>query len=280
MGTIGLTCLLIIIVNIIVSFKGFRDPSFFARYAFDVDGILLYRQYDRIISAGFLHANKTHLFLNMLALFFFSTSLEYFLSNEAYLTIYLASLIGGNLLSLFLHRHHGDYTAIGASGAVSGILFASIAIEPGVHIGLLFLPFHVPGWLFGICYVLYSIYGIRSQRDNIGHDAHLGGAMVGMLTALLFQPLAVIYNYGTILLILLPGIFIIYMVIRHPHLLLVDNLYFKRHHKGDLTIEDRYNSAKVIREQEIDGLLEKIHRNGLRSLTKKERKILEDNSKL
>ncbi|MBP1650614.1 MAG: Rhomboid family protein [Bacteroidetes bacterium] len=280
MGTIGLTCLLIIIVNIIVSFKGFRDPSFFARYAFDVDGILLYRQYDRIISAGFLHANKTHLFLNMLALFFFSTSLEYFLSNEAYLTIYLASLIGGNLLSLFLHRHHGDYTAIGASGAVSGIIFASIAIEPGVHIGLLFLPFHVPGWLFGICYVLYSIYGIRSQRDNIGHDAHLGGAMVGMLTALLFQPLAVIYNYGTILLILLPGIFFIYMVIRHPHLLLVDNLYFKRHHKGDLTIEDRYNSAKVIREQEIDGLLEKIHRNGLRSLTKKERKILEDNSKL
>lgn len=280
MGTIGLTCLLIIIVNIIVSFKGFRDPSFFARYAFDVDGILLYRQYDRIISAGFLHANKTHLFLNMLALFFFSTSLDYFLSNEAYLTIYFASLIGGNLLSLFLHRHHGDYTAIGASGAVSGIIFAAIAIEPGIHIGLLFLPFHVPGWLFGICYVLYSIYGIRSQRDNIGHDAHLGGAMVGIITSLLFQPLAVMYNYGTILLILLPGIFFIYMVIRHPHLLLVDNLYFKRHHKGDLTIDDRYNSARVIREQEIDGLLEKIHKNGLRSLTKKERKTLEDNSKL
>ncbi|WPQ62757.1 rhomboid family intramembrane serine protease [Chitinophaga sancti] len=280
MGTIGLTCLLIIIVNIIVSFKGFRDPSFFARYAFDVDGILLYRQYDRIISAGFLHANKTHLFLNMLALFFFSTSLDYFLSNEAYLSIYFASLIGGNLLSLFLHRHHGDYTAIGASGAVSGIIFAAIAIEPGIHIGLLFLPFHVPGWLFGICYVLYSIYGIRSQRDNIGHDAHLGGAMVGIITSLSFQPLAVMYNYGTILLILLPGIFFIYMVIRHPHLLLVDNLYFKRHHKGDLTIDDRYNSARVIREQEIDGLLEKIHKNGLRSLTKKERKTLEDNSKL
>jgi len=280
MGTIGLTCLLIIIINIIVSFKGFRDATFFSRYAFDVDGILLYKQYDRLISAGFLHANKMHLFLNMLALFFFSTSLDFVLSNQAYLTVFFASLVGGSLLSLFLHRHHGDYTAIGASGAVSGLIFAAIALEPGIHIGLLFLPFRVPGWLFGIGYVLYSIYGIRSNRDNIGHDAHLGGAMVGMVTALLFQPLALVYNYITILLILVPGIFFIYMVIRHPHILLVDNLYFRRHHRGDLTLDDRYNSARVIREQEIDGLLEKIHKNGLRSLTKKERKTLEDNSKL
>lgn len=280
MGTIGITCLLIIIVNVIVSFKGFRDETFFRRYAFDVDGILLYKQYDRLISSGFLHANKMHLFFNMLALFFFSTSLDYVLSYEAYLTVFFMSLVGGSLLSLFLHRHHGDYTAIGASGAVSGIIFAAIALEPGIQVGLLFLPFRVPGWLFGICYVLYSIYGIRSQRDNIGHDAHLGGAMVGMLTALLFEPLAMVYNSSTILLILVPGIFFIYMVIRHPHLLLVDNLYFKRHQRGDLTIDDRYNSAKVVREQEIDGLLEKIHKNGLRSLTKKERKTLEDNSKL
>ncbi|WP_343688630.1 rhomboid family intramembrane serine protease [Chitinophaga sp.] len=280
MGTIGLTCLLIIVVNIIVSFKGFRDATFFSRYAFDVDGVRLYKQYDRLISAGFLHANKMHLFLNMLALFFFSSSLDYVLTKEAYLTVFFASLVGGNLLSLLLHRHEGDYTAIGASGAVSGIIFAAIALEPGIRIGLLFLPFRVPGWLFGIGYVLYSIYGIRSKSDNIGHDAHLGGAMVGMMTALLFQPLALLYNYTTILLILVPGIFFIYMVIRHPHILLVDNLYFRKHHRGDLTIDDKYNSARVVREHEIDGLLEKIHKNGLRSLTKQERKTLEDNSKL
>lgn len=280
MGTIGLTSLLIIIINIIISYKGFRDEYFFARYAFDVDGILRLKQYDRLISSGFLHINRTHLFFNMLALFLFSSNLDPLLSNQAYLAIYFASLAGGNLLSLWLHRHHGDYTAIGASGAVSGIIFAAIALNPNMRIGLFLLPFHIPGWLFGIGYVLYSIYGIRSDRDNIGHDAHLGGAIVGMLTAVLFQPSSIIYNYTTILVILLPAFFFLYMVLRHPHILLVDNLHFKKHRKGDLTIDDRYNSARVIREQEIDGLLEKIHRNGLRSLTRKERKTLEDNSRL
>ena len=110
------------------------------------------------------------------------------------------------MLSLFIHRNQGDYDSVGASGAVTGIIFASIALFPGMHIGLLFIPISIPAWLFGLVYVLYSIYGIRSGRNNIGHDAHLGGAMIGLIIAIIMQPSALVNNTWAIIIIAVPSL--------------------------------------------------------------------------
>lgn len=274
MAYIGLINLALIVVNIVMSYKGLKDHSFFDRYSFEVDNILVYKDYKRLVTSGFLHVSWMHLLFNMVALYMFSTSLELRMGPSSFLTLYFASLVGGNLLSLVIHRNHGDYSAVGASGAVCGIIFASIALFPGMRIGFLYLPFSIPAWIYGLLYVLYSIYGIRSKRDNIGHEAHLGGALIGMLVAVCIVPEAIAENYPTILSILLPGALAVYLIITRPYLLLVDNQYFKTH-VGDYDIDDRYNLDKMDRQQEIDFLLEKIHKKGMKSLTKKERDTLE-----
>ena len=132
--------LLIIAANIYVSYRGFKDSEFYNRYAFEVEKVIVYRQYDRLVTSGFLHVNWTHLIFNMISLYLFSTSLAGQLEVFSYLLIYFGSLIAGNLFSLVLHKKDSDYRSVGASGAVSGIIFASISLFPGFNIGLLFLP--------------------------------------------------------------------------------------------------------------------------------------------
>lgn len=273
MAYIGVINLLLIVVNIAVSYKGLKDRSFFNNYSFEVDRILIEKDYKRLITSGFLHVSWMHLFFNMLSLFLFSNSLEAKLGPTAYLTLYFAGLIGGNLLSLLIHRNHGDYSAVGASGAVCGIIFATIAVFPDMKLGFFGIPFSIPGWAYGALFVLYSIYGIKSKRDNIGHEAHLGGALIGMIVALCMVPEVIAENYRTILSILLPGALFVYVIAQCPHILFIDNRYFKAH-VGDYDMDDRYYLDRAGEQQDLDYLLEKIHKRGMKSLTKKEREML------
>ena len=142
-------------------------------------------------------------------------------------------------------------------------------------IGLLFLPVSIPGWLFGLIYVLYSIYGIRSRKNNIGHDAHLGGALVGLTVAIIMQPSALINNTWAIVIIMLPSVFFIYMIITRPHILLIDNYFFNKH-SDVVTVDHKYNIERINKQKEIDKILEKIHKKGMNSLTNKEKQTLED----
>jgi membrane associated rhomboid family serine protease len=273
MAYIGLINLLLIVVNIAVSYKGLKDRSFFSKYSFEVDRILIEKDYKRLITSGFLHVSWMHLLFNMVSLFLFSNSLEVKLGPTAYLTLYFASLIGGNLMSLLIHRNHGDYSAVGASGAVCGVIFASIAIFPAMRLGLFGIPFSIPGWAYGALFVLYSIYGIKSKKDNIGHEAHLGGALIGMIVALCMVPEVIAENYRTILSILLPGALFVYVIVACPHILFIDNRYFKAH-TGDYDMDDRYHLERAGEQQDLDYLLEKIHKRGMKSLTRKEREML------
>lgn len=272
----GIITFLLIVLNVLISWRGFKDLDFFSRYQFNVDGILLYRQYDRLISSGFLHTNWLHLIFNMLALFFFSGYVSAVLGWWGFLIVYFVSLVGGDLLSLFIHRKSGDYSSVGASGAVAGLIFAAIALVPGMSVGLFFIP--LPGWLFGLLFVLISIYGIRSRAGNIGHDSHLGGGLIGMLVAILMRPYALVENYVTILIIAVPAIAFIYVIITRPHLLLVDNFFYKAHRRN-YTIDNKYNEDQRNRQQEIDRILDKIGKSGMRSLTKAEKEKLEEYSK-
>lgn len=272
----GVVSLLLIIITVFVSIKGFNNHFFVEKYEFKVDAIRLYRDYKRLVTSGFLHVSWMHLIFNMLSLFFFSGAIINSLGPIEFLVIYFASLIGGDLLSLWIYRNQGDYTSVGASGAVCGIIFASIALFPTVEIRMLFIP--MSAWVYGILYVAFSIYGIRSKRDNIGHEAHLGGALIGMLIAIAMQPAALFQNYVYILIIVVPTIVFIYLIITRPHLLLVDNLFFKNHSDA-YDIDHRYNQGRAFEQSEIDRILDKISKRGMGSLSTKEKQMLKDYSK-
>jgi membrane associated rhomboid family serine protease len=265
--------LIILIANVIVSYQGFKDHNFLEKYSFKVDEVLIYKEYKRIVTSGFLHVGWLHLLFNMTALYSFSTNLELNLGIAKFLILYFSSLAGGSLLSLFIHRNHSDYSAVGASGAVSGLVFASIALFPGIEIGLLGV-LYIPSWAYGLLYVLVSIYGIKSQRDNIGHDAHLGGGLIGLLVAIFMVPSALEVNYFTISIILIPSMIFIYIIITKPEFLLVENLFQKR--RGVQTIEDKYNYLKSKKEKELDRLLDKINQKSINGLTKKEKEKLKE----
>jgi membrane associated rhomboid family serine protease len=261
----------LIVINFLVSYRGFKDSTFYNKYSFRIDAIQ-YKDYKRLITSGFLHVNWMHLIFNMIALYFFSGSLEAYLGTFQFLLIYFTSLVGGNLLSLFIHRFDSGYSSVGASGAIMGVMFASIALFPGMQIGLFLLPFSFPAWLFGLAYVLISIYGIRSRSNNVGYDAHLGGGIAGMLLAILLHPASLVVNWFAILIIAIPAIAFIAFIVYKPEALLIDD-FFKR--KKYLTQEDKYNLSKKSKQQQLDDLLEKIHKKGMNSLSKKERDFLE-----
>lgn len=268
----GVSGLLLIIANIAFSYQGFKNTAFFDGYQFEVDAILRNKDYKRLFTSGFLHANWTHLLFNMVTLFLFAGPLTSVAGEVKFLVIYFASLLGGNLLALFIHRQHDDYSAIGASGAVAGVVFACLALIPGMGVSFFGLGFAIPGWLYGLVYILYSIYGIRAKRDNIGHEAHLGGALTGMLVALLMQPSALINNYTFVLAISIPVVIFLAIMIARPEVILL-NIPLRSKRKV-YSIDQQYNEDKLAQQKELDRILDKIAARGMSSLTKKEKETL------
>lgn len=187
MGDLHLVTIIIIAANIIISFKGFNDYSFFEKYKFNSAAIKSGEKI-RFLSAGFLHVDNAHLFLNMITLYFFSDVVISSLGNFGFLLVYIVSLLVGNFLSYYFHRDEYEYNAVGASGAVSGIIYAGILLYPSMSLYLFLIPIPIPAYIFGIGYLFYSIYGMKSRRDNIGHDAHFGGAVGGYFLTMILAP--------------------------------------------------------------------------------------------
>lgn len=218
-----LITIVIIAANVLVSLKGFKDYDFFNRFKFQPQAILKGKQYDRLLTSGFLHVDMTHLLFNMLTLFFFANVVIQFCTatfggdaptgSVVFAIIFILSILGGNLLSLFFQRNNKNYSAVGASGGVSGILFASIVIYPELQLYLLFaIP--IKGWVFAILYLGYSVYGMQKQLGNIGHEAHLGGAIVGMAAPLILAPYLFEQNMLYILGMMLPLIVLLVLAFK------------------------------------------------------------------
>nr|WP_321246026.1 rhomboid family intramembrane serine protease [uncultured Psychroserpens sp.] len=182
MGSLSLFTIIIIAANALVSYKGFNDYGFFERYKFNVGGIKRGEQF-RMFSSGFLHADMQHLLFNMVTLYFFADWVIYDLGELNFLIVYIGSLALGSLLSYYFHQNEYQYSAVGASGAVMGILYSAILMNPMMKIN-----FFIPGFVFGIGYLLYSIYGMKKRVGNIGHDAHFGGAVGGYVITLILKP--------------------------------------------------------------------------------------------
>jgi len=193
----------------LISYKGFNDRVFFEKYMLRVGSVLNAKEYIRMVSSGFLHADWTHLIFNMFTLYFFGPEVLYNAGITNFLIIYFGALVFGNLVSIYFNRQNWSYSAIGASGAVSGIIFSSIILYPAMSLYIFPIPIAIPGWLFGIAYVLYSIYGMKSQLGNIGHSAHLGGGIAGILITILLIPDVLMDSWITILLILIPFVILL-----------------------------------------------------------------------
>ncbi len=192
----------LILANVIFSFKGFNDLFFFRKYDFHIGSIRAGEQV-RMFSSAFLHADMTHLFFNMLTLYFFAPVVVGYLGEINFVLIYISSLLVGNLLTLYLHKNDLSYRAIGASGAVTGILYAAILLQPDMMLGIFFI-IPMPAYLFGILYLFYSIYGMRAKNDNIGHTAHFGGAIGGYVFTIIKQPEMLTENTLMVVLLAIP----------------------------------------------------------------------------
>jgi membrane associated rhomboid family serine protease len=180
--------LFIIIANVITSMKGFKDYSFINSYKFQVNRILAGEKI-RMLTSGFLHVDWTHLGFNMYALYLFGAIVTNGMGTLSFVIIYLGSLLTGSLYSLRFHKKEPYYSAVGASGAVSGILFSGIILAPNKLYNFIFFPFvDIPGYILGVGYLLYSIYGMKKQLGNVGHAAHLGGAIGGFVLTLILNP--------------------------------------------------------------------------------------------
>ena len=195
--------LLIIIANVIVSMKGFNDYSFLDKYKFQV-GRILSGEKIRTLTSGFLHVDWLHLGFNMYALYLFGNIVASILGISDFLIIYFGSLLAGSLYSLKYHQKEPYYSAVGASGAVSGIVFSAILLYPGMELYLFFIPIPIPGYIFGVGYLLYSIYGMKKQVGNVGHAAHLGGAIGGFILTLVLNPILFTSNKFMVILLAVP----------------------------------------------------------------------------
>ena len=187
MGDLDITTIVIIAANVIITYKGLGDFGFFEKYKFQV-GAIQRGEKIRLFSSGFLHVDTQHLLFNMLTLYFFADVIISYLGSTNFLIIYFISLAFGSLLSLLFHKNEYYYSAVGASGAVTGVLYSAILLQPGMELILFFIPIPIPAYIFGIGYLLYSIYGMKNRVDNIGHDAHFGGAVGGYVVTLLLYP--------------------------------------------------------------------------------------------
>ena len=185
--------LLLIIANVLISYKGFNDQVFFDQYKFQVQRIL-HGEKLRMLTSGFLHVDWMHLGFNMYALYLFGKVVLLNFGVTYFLLIYLGSLLAGSLYSLQQHKREAYYSAVGASGAVSGIIFSSIMLYPDMELVMLPIPIPLPGYVFGIGYLLYSIYGMKNQVGNVGHSAHIGGAIGGYVLTLLLRPSVISNN--------------------------------------------------------------------------------------
>ncbi|MEL7532647.1 MAG: rhomboid family intramembrane serine protease [Bacteroidota bacterium] len=291
MNPVKLSMVVILVGNLLVSLKGFNDAAFRDKYLFHVGPIRFQREWVRMFSSGFLHGDWMHLIFNMYTFYAFAEILATIFPQriEMFLLLYFGSLLGGNALALYIHRNHDDYRALGASGAVSGVVFATIALMPEMR-----LFFEIPGWLFAIIYTIVTIYGIKSRWGNIGHEAHLGGSIIGVILAIALAPQILQLHPWILLGITLPMVVFLYFLVMKPEFLLIPN-YMSYQNKQ---IKERFRKSKstasvkktktkggaaktrfISPEAELNFLLDKVQKEGFENLTSSEKDRLEQLSR-
>lgn len=201
----NIVLLVILAANGLISYKGFNDTHFFRKYEFHIGSIRSGEQF-RMFSSGFLHVDLMHLLFNMFTLYMFAPFVINSVGAIYFAYLYFGSLIAGNLLTLYFHKDEYYYRAVGASGAVMGIIYSAILLEPN-----LYMYGFIPGYIFGFAYLLFSIYGMKAKNDNIGHVAHFGGAIGGFVITLVKFPFLITEEPKTVMALLVPIVILFIM---------------------------------------------------------------------
>jgi membrane associated rhomboid family serine protease len=180
----------LIAVTVLVSWLAFERPALLDRLILWPPAIDRKKQYDRLLTHGFIHADWSHLLFNMITLYFFGRLIERVMAEligpAGFVLFYLSAIVIAILPTYLRHRHDPHYRSLGASGAVSAVLFAYILLQPWSLIIVFFLP--MPAILYAVAYIAYSIWMDKRGGDNINHSAHLSGALYGVLFMLLMEP--------------------------------------------------------------------------------------------
>ena len=169
----------------------YSPPIYFERFAEWPFQIVYKKRFYQMLTSAFLHADLMHLLFNGIALYSFGQALEYLFTKSFglisgsiyFVLIYFISLFSGSLFTVLFHYKNPGYVAVGASGAVSGIVFSYILFFPSSTVELFFIP--MPAFVFAFIYIIASVYGMRTRFGNIGHEAHLGGAIGGVIATLI-----------------------------------------------------------------------------------------------
>ena len=148
------------------------------------------RRYHTLITSGFVHADIGHLLFNMITFYFFAFPLEQFMGHGRFLALYVVALVLSDVPTVIRKRDDPSYFSLGASGAVTAALFSCIVYQPQARIFLMMIPIGIPAPLFAVAYIAFSIYAARNPRSHINHEAHLWGAVTGLLMTLILDPAA------------------------------------------------------------------------------------------
>lgn len=196
--------LIIIIVTVGLSLMANNNSQLYAKMLFNPYQVIHRKEWHRIITHAFVHdkGNIFHLIFNMYVLYSFGSVVESFLAQIVgsfasllYLFIYFGGVVAATIPSLIKHKDNYGYNSVGASGAVSAVLFSAIAFMPlQGGIGIIFIPISLPPIVFGVLYIAYEMYMDKRGGSNVAHDAHIGGAAFGFLFTLLFIP-SVLSNF-------------------------------------------------------------------------------------
>jgi len=188
----GYVTLALIAVTVIVSWQAWQQPRLLERLILWPPAIDRQRQYDRLLTHGFIHADWGHLLFNMITLYSFGSAMERYFTDRitaiGYLLFYLSALVMAILPTYMRHKHDAHYRSLGASGAVSAVLFAFILLAPWSSIYVFLIPVGIPAIVYAVLYVAYSIWMDRRGGDNINHSAHLWGGLYGVMFTLLQDP--------------------------------------------------------------------------------------------
>ena len=189
----GIT-LIIVIATAVVSYQGFTRTDLVYKYILNAYQVVHRKEYHRMITSGFLHSDWMHLAFNMLALYSFGIQVEFdfaqiFGTTKGpinFVLLYFLGMIFSSIYSVAKHRDNHNYNALGASGAVSAVVFASILLHPDGQVAFFFIP--MPSVVFGVIYLALSAYMSKKGRDNIGHDAHFWGSVFGFIFPIVMKP--------------------------------------------------------------------------------------------
>ncbi len=200
MGLQVSAALVIFVATIAISLIGlYGSPKLVERSLFRPYWLTRRKQYDTVIMSGFVHADLMHLIFNMMTFYFFAFPLERYIGTLRFIVLYFAGLLISHAGTYYKQRRNPEYACLGASGAISAVLFASIVYFPDMQLMILPIPYPISAPLFAVLYLAYTYYASRHPHGRINHDAHLGGAISGLLFVAVTEPRAYGYLLQSIL---------------------------------------------------------------------------------